>query len=124
MPPHTRLALRVWPMTLALFYGAFVWARPPLEFLGADLTLLSVALFALGALAAVFTAVEPKARLATLPAIMAPPLFRALTLLVGDATTTLAAGEVVAGMAYLTIFTAVSVIYLLSVPVVAEGEWG
>lgn len=121
--PHTRLVLRVWPTLLALFYGAFVWAHPPLVFLGGDLTLFSVATFALGGFAAIFTALEPRARLAALPFIMAPPLFRALTLLVGDATTTLPAGEVVAGMAYLVIFSAIAIIYLLSVPVASEVGW-
>ena len=116
-----RGVLRVWPLMLAVFYAAFVWAHPPLVLFGWDASWLTGALFGAASVSAFAQSAMPRWRTETLPLIMAAPLFRGLTLALGDTSTTTAAGQAVATAAYLTIFVAIVSIYLLSMPMAADA---
>lgn len=105
---------------LAVFYAVFVWARPPLTLFGGDMTWLTAALFAIAAAASALSACCPQHRTHALPFIVAAPLFRGITLLIGEETATTPAGQIVAALAYLTIFTAIVCIHVLSVPMAAD----
>lgn len=116
-----RGVLRAWPLMLAVFYAAFVWAHPPLVLFDWDASGLTAALFGAASVSAFAAATVPRWRTETLPFIMAAPLFRGLTLMLGDTTTTNAAGQAVASAAYLTVFVAIVSIYLLSLPMAADA---
>jgi len=124
--PSSRLVLRGWPLTLAAFYAMFVVANPPLSLFGFDTSWAAQALFGVGALAAAATAAVPtrQVRTAALGLILAPVLFRAVTLALGEAA---AAGVPVANTmvavgAYVTIFAAIACIHLLTVPLVEDRD--
>lgn len=122
--PSSRLVLRGWPLTLAAFYAMFAWGGPPLFLFGVDTAWAAQALFAVGALAAAATAAVPtrQVRTAALGLVLAPVLFRAVTLALGEAPSATGVGGPVATGAYVTIFAAIACIHLLTVPLVEDRD--